>query len=140
MSKFTLLSILILSTCLSRQTFGSSNATVPIIVTVPVIYVDSAAVAGGNGTSWAKAYASLQDALDKATSGDTIFIAKGTYYPSSGYELCDDSGDSTRYYHFEMKDNVAIYGGLVGGTENTLCPTAMPDDLKLSGLHLKMTS
>ncbi len=114
MSKFTLLSILILSTCLSRQTFGSSDATVPIIVTVPVIYVDSAAVAGGNGTSWAKAYASLQDALDKATSGDTIFIAKGTYYPSSGYELCDDSGDSTRYYHFEMKDNVAIYGGFAG--------------------------
>jgi len=77
-------------------------------------FVDSSATGANNGTSWADAFTSLQDALDIAISGDKIWVAKGTYYPSSGYNLCDDSGDSTRYYHFEMKEGVKIYGGFAG--------------------------
>ena len=92
-----------------------TNIVAPIIPqSLNVILVDSAVTAGGDGSSWAKAYNSLQDALDAAEKGDTIWIAKGTYYPSSGYDLCDVSGDSTRYYHFELKDSVAIYGGFAG--------------------------
>ncbi len=54
-------------------------------------------------------------------------------------------GDSISYFYSSgnvssNSNNGNNTGGLVGGTENTLCPTAMPDDLKLSGLHLKMTS
>ncbi len=96
---------------LSWQTFESTGPTGPYIL------VDSAASAGGNGSTWAKAYNSLQDALDAAVKGDTIWVAKGTYYPSSNYGTTTETGSS--YYHFELKDSVAIYGGFAG-TESTL--------------------
>jgi predicted outer membrane repeat protein len=80
-------------------------------------FVDSSATGANNGTSWEDAFTSLQDALDIAISGDKIWVAKGNYYPSSGYNLCDDSGDSTRYYHFEMKEGVKIYGGFAGNED-----------------------
>lgn len=35
----------------------------------------------GDGSSWEKAMGSLDDALAKATSGDEIWIAAGTYKP-----------------------------------------------------------
>ncbi|BDX37713.1 hypothetical protein CYCD_10680 [Tenuifilaceae bacterium CYCD] len=80
-----------------------------------VIYVNHAATGSNNGTSWLNAYKSLQSALDAAASGDQIWVARGTYYPSSAYTLTV-SGD--RDFHFEMKEGVAIYGGFYG-TETT---------------------
>lgn len=76
----------------------------------PVFYVDATAVGSNDGTSWANAYTSLQSALDVATSGREIWVAKGTYKPSYAYGLTDES----RYYHFRMIDGVAIYGGFAG--------------------------
>ena len=79
--------------------------------TYSTIYVNHAATGTNTGTSWANAYTSLQSALDAATSGKQIWIAKGTYKPSSAYGF----GDATaRYYHFEMKEGVEIYGGFAG--------------------------
>ncbi len=43
------------------------------------IHVDAAAPPGGNGQSWATAYATLQQALTNAPSGASIWIAAGTY-------------------------------------------------------------
>jgi len=51
-----------------------------------VIYVN-ADVGGGlnNGSSWANAYATLQDALAQPpASGDQIWVAEGIYYPDEG--------------------------------------------------------
>jgi len=76
----------------------------------PIFYVDVDAVGSNDGSSWANAYISLQSALDVATSGREIWVAKGTYYPSSAYDLTD----SPRFYHFRMIDGVAIYGGFAG--------------------------
>ena len=89
---------------------GTDN---PDNVTTPkTIYVDTDATAGANnGTSWANAYTSLQSALGAATNGDQIWVAAGTYKPSSPYALAID-GD--RDFHFEMIEGVAIYGGFVG--------------------------
>ena len=87
------------------------------VTSTNIIFVDSSATGANNGTSWGDAFTSFQSALDIAESGDTIWIAKGTYYPSSGYDLCDDSGDSTRYYHFRMKEDVKIYGGFAGNED-----------------------
>jgi hypothetical protein len=75
-------------------------------------------VSGGlnNGTTWSNAYTSFQSALTVAISGDQIWVAKGTYKPSSPYDLIVD-GD--RDFHFRMKNGVEIYGGFAG-TENAV--------------------
>lgn len=70
-----------------------------------VIYVKADAVGANDGTSWANAYASLTAALAAASSGKAIWIAQGTYKPST-------TGDRTQ--SFTLKDGVPIYGGFVG--------------------------
>src|SRR5690606_25480879 len=70
----------------------------------------------GDGSSWRNAYTNLQAAIDAAVSGDRIFVADGTYYPT---------GNGTgRNVHFTLKNGVAIYGGQAGlrgdGTETIL--------------------
>ncbi|MBU0473370.1 MAG: T9SS type A sorting domain-containing protein [Bacteroidetes bacterium] len=79
------------------------------------IYVDAYASGSNNGTSWLSAYTSFQSALDNAVSGDEIWIAKGTYKPSSDNGL----GGGSRYYHFSLKIGVDVYGGFAG-TENSI--------------------
>ena len=76
------------------------------------IYVNTS-VSGGsnNGSSWTDAFTSLQSALDAVVSGDEIWVAKGTYFPS---EETDGSTDTQRKYSFQMVDGVAIYGGFAG--------------------------
>jgi len=71
-----------------------------------VIYVDADATSGvNNGESWANAYIDLQDGLATVTSGDEIWVAKGTYKPTT---------KADRTISFAMKDGVAIYGGFTG--------------------------
>ena len=70
-----------------------------------VIYVDSTATGADDGTSWFDAYADLQSALGTAASWDSIWVAAGTYRPSSA-----GNRDST----FQLVDTVAVYGGFAG--------------------------
>ena len=107
MKKFTFLLVFLL-----LGFYLSVSSKIPVSATT--YYVNINATGANNGTSWTNAYTSLQSALDAATSGGQIWIAKGIYKPSSAYGL----GDKTsRYYHFEMKNGVAIYGGF-DGTED----------------------
>jgi hypothetical protein len=59
-------------------------------------YVDSVLAAGGDGTSWAKAVDTLQDAVDLCTAdnGDVIYVAQGTAesIASSGALTIDCNG------------------------------------------------
>ena len=75
-----------------------------------IVYVNGAATGNNNGTSWENAFNSLQSALDMAMGGVDIWVAKGTYKPSSAYSLTN----TPRYYHFELKNEVGIYGGFAG--------------------------
>jgi len=72
-------------------------------------YVNAAAT-GGNGSSWGCAFKDLQLALAASDSGDEIWVAAGTYKPTTG----TDRGIS-----FVMKNGVGIYGGF-NGTETLL--------------------
>jgi hypothetical protein len=74
--------------------------------TASVIYVDTDAAGSNEGTSWVDAYVDLQSALGIAEPGDEIWVAAGTYYPTS-----DGNRDST----FTLVDSVALYGGFAGG-------------------------
>jgi hypothetical protein len=74
------------------------------------IYVDGAATGANNGTGWADAYVLLQSGLDAAVSNDEIWVAAGTYKPTSDYGL----GIGQRGKHFRMKNGVGIYGGFAG--------------------------
>src|SRR5699024_5931236 len=63
----------------------------------------------GEGHSWMEA-CGLDSALKEVKSGDTIFIAEGTYLPENvlaGAEGDNDDNDKT----FEVSENVTIIGG-----------------------------
>jgi predicted outer membrane repeat protein len=70
-----------------------------------IVYVNAGASGAGDGSSWADAFPSLADALAGAASGTEIWVAAGTYKPTSGTD---------RTATFQLKDGVAIYGGFAG--------------------------
>jgi len=86
-----------------------------VVLAQTIYYVDADATGNNDGTSWENAYIYLQDALNDPdlASGDTIWVAEGTYYPDE--TTADDSDD--RIDTFLLLFNVFLYGGF-DGTEN----------------------
>lgn len=74
-------------------------------------YVDDDAAGLDNGSSWTNAFPTLAEALGVALPGDSIWVADGTYRPSStgSREASFETG------HAQIK----VYGGFAG-TENSL--------------------
>lgn len=73
-----------------------------------IIYVDKDATGMNNGASWASAYTSLEKALnDNSVTGAEIWIAEGTYTPSSNIN------------YFDIRHGEKLYGGF-NGTETSL--------------------
>lgn len=73
------------------------------------IFVDAAASAGGDGTTWGTAFNDLQSALTAAdgTAGDDeIWVAQGTYKPDAAID---------RTATFLLRNGVSIYGGFTNG-------------------------
>jgi hypothetical protein len=69
------------------------------------IHVDADATGGDDGLSWADAFVDLQDALAIAIPGDEIWVAEGTYKPTTGTDLLAT---------FQLSSGVALYGGFAG--------------------------
>lgn len=75
-----------------------------------VLFVDKDATGSETGVDWANAYTDLSTALADANNGDQLWVAAGSYKPSS-------SGD--RDASFVANKDVTIYGGF-NGTESSL--------------------
>ena len=84
-----------------------------------IAYVDASASGSKNGTSWANAFTSLEDALEATyIEGDQIWVAAGTYHPDGwntggGTRAAVQSND--RFKHFYLRNGVSLYGGFAGG-------------------------
>ena len=88
--------------CTVTSTEGSVISDPAELTVVSVVFVDKDAAVGGDGTSWARAYASLQDAMEDPFDCE-IWVAAGTYTPGN------DRSDT-----FTLIANVAVYGGFTG--------------------------
>ena len=69
------------------------------------LYVNTLATGGNNGQSWASAFTDMQPALIAAQAGDEVWVAEGTYHPTS---------TTDRNISFEPKSGVRLYGGFIG--------------------------
>ena len=95
------------------------------------IYVDKCAEGPVyNGKSWETAFTNLHDALAISDYGDSIWIAEGTYYPSS---------ENDRLVSFNLKNGVKIFGGFAGDEEELgqrnwqENPTILSGDIGIAG-------
>lgn len=70
-------------------------------------YVNVAANGQNNGTSWTDAFTNLQNALAAAQPGDEVWVAQGTYFPTT---------DTNRDTSFTPKSGTRLFGGF-NGTE-----------------------
>ncbi|MBI1852161.1 MAG: hypothetical protein HYR85_17615 [Planctomycetes bacterium] len=92
-------------------------------------YVDASAAPGGDGSSWQTAFDTLQPALDLAATADQIWVAAGTYYPTTRSNPADPRSAS-----FTMTAPRRLFGGFAG-TETSISQRdpALFDDTILSG-------
>lgn len=72
-------------------------------------YVKIDAAGSNNGTSWEDAYTDLQSAIAASTFGDDIWVAQGTYKPTS---------TTSRSISFVIKNGTKLYGGFLGTESN----------------------
>lgn len=78
-----------------------------VYVEADTIFVKEIAVGAEDGSTWNDAMADLNSAITSASSGDQIWVAKGTYTPGA-----------TRSSSFVLKGHVKIYGGFSGSESN----------------------
>ncbi|WP_226895609.1 right-handed parallel beta-helix repeat-containing protein, partial [Luteolibacter marinus] len=99
------------------------------------VFVKANATGTGDGSSWTDAFPKLQDALAAATSGTTILVAAGTYYPDE--TATSDTNDRTAT--FALVDGVVLLGGYAGNETDlslrdpSINETILSGDINQSG-------
>ncbi|MBL7729638.1 MAG: right-handed parallel beta-helix repeat-containing protein [Chitinophagaceae bacterium] len=104
-------------------------------------YVNTVVAASGDGLSWATAFKTLGEALESArncSSIDTIFVAKGTYFPTHD-ATGNNSPADPRNKTFYLRNTLRVIGGFAG-TETSavqrnlaLNPTILSGDIGTTG-------
>lgn len=69
-----------------------------------------------NGSSWTNAYTNLQTAINAAVEDDQIWVAAGTYLPTSDNPGSTDN--TSRDRSFFINKQIKIYGGFLGTESN----------------------
>jgi len=77
------------------------------------LHVASAAASGGDGLTWATAFADVQDALDRAPCGCAVWIAAGTYLPTRSLDAPGAAPDG-RNRSFVLWPGANVLGGFAG--------------------------
>ncbi|MGD9591427.1 MAG: right-handed parallel beta-helix repeat-containing protein [Candidatus Berkiella sp.] len=119
---FKLLALILLS-------MGSMSASY-----AATYYVNSNA-AGGNGSSWAKAFNNLDAALSAAKlhpGPDQIWVAKGVYKPNIKYGG-NYAGNESNLVTFKLPDDVALFGGFIGNEQYIFQRNIIANKTILSG-------
>ena len=72
-----------------------------------------------NGLSWASAYNEVQSAINAASNGDQVWVAKGKYRPTDYNPKGAGTAVLSRTKTFVIKNGIDLYGGFAG-TETAL--------------------
>jgi hypothetical protein len=119
-----------LSTC---RFAGVMTANVLIACSAgQVRYVNAAAPAGGNGTSWQTAFSSLAVALDAPGQYSEVWVARGTYLPKVRFE----SDGFVALDSFRLRSNVRVVGGFRGTETSAAQADPASNPTTLSGDRL----
>jgi len=107
---------------------NTKQYTVNVLEKDSTIFVNSSALQGGDGSSWANAFSSLHEAIETASlfhenMEKEIWITAGTYKPG-------DTGDIDAY--FKMIANTSYIGGF-SGTEDNINQRNPANKTKISG-------
>ena len=89
-----------------------------------ILYVDRGATGSNDGLSWANAFTDLQDALNYGQSVSAIYVASGTYSPTS---TADDQAK------FVLNENAKLYGGFPAGGSDFAARNPKTNPTILSG-------
>jgi hypothetical protein len=91
----------------SGTCIATATTNVVITPTATIVYVNIANMASPtqNGVSWATAYSNLQTALSTVSNNAEIWVAQGTYKPTT---------TSNRNTSFSIPSGAMLFGGFIG--------------------------
>lgn len=97
-------------------------------------YVKPVAEGAGNGTSWENASSNLQTIIDASDINDEIWVAAGTYKPSSYPTGANCIGCvNAKDYAFILKNGTKLYGGFLGNETDFALRNPKLNSTQLSG-------
>lgn len=116
-----------------KVSITNTNEKSELSAMMPIMHVDSSVTTSGDGSSWADAFKTLQEAITFANNNpgvvSAIYIAKGTYYADGAPGAGSDSrGSSFVFDSTDFGGPVAVYAGFPsgGGTEEERNSTCNP--------------
>lgn len=95
-----------------------------------VVHVVPGGASAGTGLTWPTALGDVQEALDRATCGCTVWIAAGTYTPTRALDPTDPDPRNTSFY---LWPGVTVLGGFAGGEASPDARPATGGETILSG-------